>query len=58
MTWYTYLFTTVLLGIQLDEPAGGIVEAARARGLLVITAGVGDVIRLAPALTVEVEQIK
>jgi acetylornithine aminotransferase len=42
----------LLVGVQLTAPAGPVVEAARRRGLLVITAGAGDVVRLAPPLTV------
>jgi acetylornithine aminotransferase len=44
--------TGLICGVQLDRPAGAVVEAARERGLLVITAGKGDVIRLVPPLTV------
>lgn len=32
--------------------AGPVVEAARSRGLLVVTAGKGDVVRMVPPLTV------
>lgn len=43
----------LLVGVQLDVMAGAVVEAARkAEGLLVITAGKGDVVRLVPPLTV------
>ena len=42
----------LLVGIQLDRPAGPLVDALRARGLLVITAGKGDIVRLAPPLIV------
>ena len=38
--------------LELDVPAGPVVEAARADGLLVITAGKGNVVRMVPPLTV------
>ena len=46
----------LLCGIQLDQPAGPVVNAAREMGLLVIIAGNGDVVRLAPPLIVS-EQV-
>lgn len=42
----------LLVGVQLDQAAGPVVEAARAEGLLIITAGKGDVIRLVPPLVI------
>ena len=42
----------LLDGVELDVPAGPVVEAARADGLLVITAGKGNVVRMVPPLTV------
>eukprot|EP00879_Flechtneria_rotunda_P030695 GHRR01033363.1.p1 GENE.GHRR01033363.1~~GHRR01033363.1.p1 ORF type:complete len:392 (+),score=137.69 GHRR01033363.1:157-1176(+) len=42
----------LLVGVQLDFMAGPVVDAARAEGLLIITAGKGDVVRLVPPLTV------
>jgi acetylornithine aminotransferase len=47
----------LLVGVQLDVPAGGLVGACRERGLLVITAGAGDVLRLLPPLVVTEEQV-
>ena len=41
----------LLLGALLDRPAAGVVDACRARGLLVLSAG-PDVLRLTPPLTV------
>lgn len=41
----------LLVGVQLDVPGGGVVEAARERGVIVITAGAGDVVRIVPPLT-------
>lgn len=43
----------LLVGVQLDCPAGGIVSEALKKGLVVITAGKGDVVRLAPPLIAE-----
>lgn len=42
----------LLDGVELDVPAGPVVEAAREDGLLVITAGKGNVVRMVPPLTV------
>jgi len=47
----------LICGIQLDQSAAPVVEAARKKGLLVITAGKGDVLRLVPPLTVSDEEI-
>lgn len=47
----------LLVGVQLDFMAGPIVEAARAAGVLVITAGKGDVVRLVPPLTISEAEI-
>ena len=47
----------LLVGIQLDVPAGQVVEACRAKGLLIITAGKGDIIRLVPPLTVSAAEV-
>lgn len=47
----------LLVGIQLDCPAGGIVAKALEKGLIAITAGQGDVIRLAPPLIVSKSDI-
>lgn len=47
----------LLVGVQLDFMAGPVVEAARKAGLLIITAGKGDVVRLVPPLVVTDEEI-
>lgn len=49
--------TGLLCGVQLDIMAGPIVDAARDMGVLAITAGKGDVIRLVPPLVVEDAEI-
>ncbi|HZO33625.1 MAG TPA: acetylornithine transaminase [Gaiellaceae bacterium] len=45
----------LLLGVELDRPAGPIVEAALARGLVVGTAG-ETTLRLAPPLTITADE--
>eukprot|EP00897_Mesotaenium_endlicherianum_P001871 jgi/Mesen1/1711/ME000138S00567 len=49
--------TGLLVGLQLDVPATALVNAAREKGLLVITAGQGDVVRFAPPLVITNEEI-
>lgn len=44
--------TGLIVGVQLDQPAGPVVDAARSKGLLIITAGKGDIVRLVPPLVV------
>lgn len=48
----------LLVGVQLDYPAGKVVDAAREAGLLIITAGKGDVVRLVPPLVIEDHEIE
>eukprot|EP00803_Ostreobium_quekettii_P003019 evm.model.scf_1106.3 EVM.evm.TU.scf_1106.3 scf_1106:21032-23754(+) len=47
----------LMLGIQLDCPAGPMVSKALEMGLVVITAGGGSVVRLVPPLVVTFEEI-
>jgi acetylornithine aminotransferase len=42
----------LICGIQLDQMAGPLTTAARDRGIIVITAGKGDIVRLVPPLIV------
>lgn len=42
----------------LAQMAGKLVEAARERGVIVITAGKGDIVRLVPPLVVTEEEIE
>jgi len=49
--------TGLLVGVQLDVPAGPVVGKCREDGVLVITAGDGDVVRLVPPLTLTDEDI-
>lgn len=46
----------LLLGVELDRPAGAVVDACRARGLLVLSAG-ESVLRLTPPLTISAEDV-
>ena len=46
----------LLWGVELDIPAGPVIDAARKAGLLIISAGT-NVIRLCPPLTVSAEEI-
>jgi acetylornithine/N-succinyldiaminopimelate aminotransferase len=46
----------LLLGAVVDRPAAEVVAAARAHGLVVLTAG-DDVVRLAPPLTIERSEV-
>lgn len=48
----------LITGVQLDRPAGPVVAACRAAGLLVLTAGAGDVVRIVPPLTVSEEEVE
>lgn len=47
----------LITGVQLDSSAGSLVNAARDEGLLIITAGAGDIVRMVPPLTVTMEEI-
>ena len=42
----------LLKAVYFMQPGGGVVTAARDEGLIVITAGAGDVVRLVPPLTI------
>jgi acetylornithine aminotransferase len=46
----------LLIGVDVEIPASDVVEAARERGLLVLTAG-ERVVRLAPPLTASEDEI-
>ncbi|KAK9863802.1 hypothetical protein WJX84_000809 [Apatococcus fuscideae] len=48
----------LISGIQLDVPAGPVVAAALEAGLIVITAGKGDVVRMVPPLIVTQEDVQ
>lgn len=47
-----------IIGIELDVPASPLVSACRNSGLLVLTAGKGNVVRLVPPLTVTEQELR
>lgn len=47
-----------IIGIELDVPASPLVSACRDSGLLVLTAGKGNVVRLVPPLTVTEQELR
>lgn len=47
----------LLVGIELDVPAGPVLTACRDAGLIVLTAGKGNVLRLAPPLIVNAAEV-
>lgn len=47
----------LIVGIEIEGSAGEVVAKARERGLLVITAGEGNVVRLVPPLVVDRREI-
>mmetsp|Transcript_14950 Transcript_14950/g.32392 ORF Transcript_14950/g.32392 Transcript_14950/m.32392 type:complete len:459 (+) Transcript_14950:142-1518(+) len=49
--------TGLLVGVEMDMMVGPVVEAARDLGVLVITAGKGDIIRMVPPLVVTDEEV-
>jgi len=48
----------LLVGVQFDVPAAPLVAALRKEGLLTLTAGAGDVLRLVPPLIVNSAQVQ
>ena len=48
----------LLVGVQFDVPAAPLVKACRDEGLLTITAGKGDILRLVPPLIVSSAEIQ
>lgn len=49
---YKGTILTLTFGLVWVQPAGPVVEAARNKGLIVITAGKGDCIRMVPPLII------
>ncbi|KAI4370598.1 hypothetical protein MLD38_018935 [Melastoma candidum] len=47
----------LILGIELDVSASPLVEACRNKGLLILTAGKGDVVRLVPPLIISEQEL-
>ncbi|KAK8956354.1 hypothetical protein KSP40_PGU014091 [Platanthera guangdongensis] len=48
----------LIVGIELDVGAAPLVDACRASGLLLLTAGKGNVIRMVPPLIISVEELE
>lgn len=48
----------LIIGIDLDVPASPLVDACRNSGLLVLTAGKGNVVRLVPPLIITEEELE
>jgi acetylornithine aminotransferase len=48
----------LIIGIDLDVSASPIVDACRNSGLLVLTAGKGNVVRLVPPLIITEQEIE
>ncbi|KAK1407067.1 hypothetical protein QVD17_38678 [Tagetes erecta] len=47
----------LIVGIELDVPATPLVDACRESGLLILTAGKGDIVRLVPPLVISQEEL-
>ena len=48
----------LIVGIELDVQASPLVDACREAGLLVLTAGKGNVVRLVPPLIITEEELE
>ncbi|KAJ4792001.1 hypothetical protein LUZ62_028380 [Rhynchospora pubera] len=48
----------LIVGIELDMPASGLVDECRENGVLVLTAGKGNVVRLVPPLVISMEELE
>lgn len=48
----------LIIGIELDVSASPLVDACRNSGLIVLTAGKGNVVRLVPPLIISEEELK
>ncbi|KAJ3687619.1 hypothetical protein LUZ61_016783 [Rhynchospora tenuis] len=48
----------LIVGIELDMPAAELVDACRKNGLLILTAGKGNVVRLVPPLVISMEELE
>ncbi|KAJ9567910.1 hypothetical protein OSB04_003876 [Centaurea solstitialis] len=47
----------LIVGIELDVPASPLVDACRESGLLILTAGKGDIVRLVPPLIISDQEL-
>ncbi|CAA7019992.1 unnamed protein product [Microthlaspi erraticum] len=48
----------LIIGVELDVPASSLVDACRESGLLILTAGKGNVVRIVPPLIISEEEIE
>ncbi|BAF16456.2 Os05g0129100, partial [Oryza sativa Japonica Group] len=48
----------LIVGIELDVPAGPLVDACLDRGVIVLTAGKGNVVRLVPPLIISEKELE
>lgn len=48
----------LIIGIELDVPAAPLVDACRNSGLLILTAGKGNVVRLVPPLIITEQELE
>lgn len=48
----------LIIGIELDVPASPLVDACRNSGLLILTAGKGNVVRLVPPLIITEQELE
>ncbi|KAL0732115.1 hypothetical protein Bca4012_028209 [Brassica carinata] len=48
----------LIIGVELDVPASAYVDACRDSGLLILTAGKGNVVRIVPPLIISEEEIE
>ncbi|CAD5317763.1 unnamed protein product [Arabidopsis thaliana] len=48
----------LIIGVELDVPASSLVDACRDSGLLILTAGKGNVVRIVPPLVISEEEIE
>ncbi|XP_006405081.2 acetylornithine aminotransferase, chloroplastic/mitochondrial [Eutrema salsugineum] len=48
----------LIIGVELDVPANPLVDACRDSGLLILTAGKGNVVRIVPPLIISEEEIE
>lgn len=47
----------LIIGVELDLPASPLVEACQQSGLLVLTAGKGNIVRIVPPLIISKEEL-
>ncbi|GAB4842135.1 MAP kinase kinase kinase Win1 [Ancistrocladus abbreviatus] len=48
----------LIIGIELDVPAAPLVDACRSSGLLILTSGKGNIVRLVPPLIISEQELE